>query len=570
MTTPITMTTQDPVCEPIIEHANLQIHAKHIPMPANIFNSNTEYTFGVLDIKVRNEIPINKNHIHILATIDTSDSMIDKCGDNKTKIEHIHYTLENMLKLFHENADNDISIGVQTFSETSLDIITNVPDIREANIPELMDLILLHAQPSGCTNIEVALKNASEQINNYYYAHPTHEIVHLFLTDGDVTDGSRDYDVLLDLVPINCTNIFIGYGLSHNSELLTHLAKSKGSEYRCIDAIENNGLIYGEIIHNILYKAIENVSIYTFECDIYNFQTNCWVNTLEIGNLSSDQSKKYHIRTETKNINDCKVAIYGKTIIKTVPFQPIHIYEIQKYICLYTTDDLSIYIFRQKTLEMLYHARQLTEKYKNEYKSYDNIDIVLFDGYSDEYNNRVKIIEDNIKKIKNEIKEMKKTLNEFHKIIMSFMRDNNMENNAIMKMLCNDIYIVYKTIGTPIGSMYASARQNSNGKQHVYMCSAKYTETPDDYDSIFRRIPRMNNRQISYLGTDKDNDVFVGNEIYNFEDIKARETNNTDTDNDIDNFIASKEFLSPFSTPGTLSLMREISGNHSIGKAKDL
>jgi hypothetical protein len=37
------------------------------------------------------------------------------------------------------------------------------------------------------------------------------------------------------------------------------------------------------------------------------------------------------------------------------------------------------------------------------------------------------------------------------------------------------------------------------------------------------------------------------------------------TGNDIDNYAPSQDFLSPFSSDGVVTLMREVSGNHSIG-----
>jgi hypothetical protein len=39
-----------------------------------------------------------------------------------------------------------------------------------------------------------------------------------------------------------------------------------------------------------------------------------------------------------------------------------------------------------------------------------------------------------------------------------------------------------------------------------------------------------------------------------------------DNDNEIDNYAPSQDFLSPFSSDGVVTLMREVSGNHSIGR----
>jgi len=526
-------------CQPIIDCTSIRFHSDTSEYPVKIFDTeDSEYKFGILDIKIRSEIPITKKHIHMVFTIDASGSMSDKCSDGRTKMDHIHHTLENMLRIFHENKECNISVHIQSFDTIVKTIITDVPDIRKSDIEYLIQLSQ-QIRPNDSTNIELALEKATIEISNYHAINPEHEIVHIFLTDGDITYGSNDYDLLLELVPKNCTNIFIGYGIDHDSQLLSHLSKQKGNEYRFIDALEKAGLVYGEVIHGLLYKAIEDVTLTAISGELYDYQANTWVTSLEIGNLLNEQEKTFHIRS--KNTEDCHVSIFGKTIVQTRQFQTINVYEVQGYIApilFDTSNDLDIYIFRQKTQELLYKARKNSEKFK---RNLLFSHMIPFEEIVPEYN---------FEELDEQNKNIKQELSEFHKVMINYMKEKKVENNPMLKMLCDDIYIAYKTTGTRLGTMYACARQTSNGRQQTYMCSA--THTQDLYDSFApTRIPRIMRLQRQT----NDPDMFTSNLVPTVVNLA----------NDIDNYSPTQDFLSPFSSDGIFTLMREVSGNHSIG-----
>jgi len=554
------------VCLPVIDFTTIRFHNDKIPTPIKIFNENeADYKFGIIEIKIHTEIPITSKHIHLFFNIDASGSMSDICSNGRSKMAHIHHTLENMLRIFHEKKECNISIHLQAFDNSIKTIISNVPDIRESDI-EFLTHLVRKIRPGGSTNIELALQKAKENLMDYYTINPEHEIVHIFLTDGDITDGSRNYETLLELVPKNCSNIFIGYGTNHDSKLLSHLSSKKGDDYRFIDAFEKAGLVYGEVIHGILYKAIEDVTLTAHNGELYDYQTNTWKNSIEIGNLLSEQMKIYHIRS--KEIYNCYVNVYGKTILKTSQFQNVDIYETQACIIpnrnlpsidnmnKNITNDLSIYMFRQLTQELLYKARKISEKFNNINPS------ILPLKSNDSKNNGELNIENIIEAINEEKRNIKKELNEFHKNMIHFMKEKELENNPILKMLCDDIYIAYKTTGTLFGTMYTCARQTSNGRQQTYMCSTLYTdqEYNDLYqspcnNSVFPIIRRMGLQRQTNLPM-----VNFSNEL----------TMDVPEDDDIDNYMPSKDFLSPFSSDGVVTLMREVSGIPSIGRIHTL
>ena len=43
-----------------------------------------------------------------------------------------------------------------------------------------------------------------------------------------------------------------------------------------------------------------------------------------------------------------------------------------------------------------------------------------------------------------------------------------MESDSFMKVLCDDLYVAYRTFGTEHAHMYTCARQNSQGSQGAY------------------------------------------------------------------------------------------------------
>lgn len=539
-------------CQPIIDSTSIRFHSDIIPLPIKIFNDeDSEYKFGILDIKIRTEIPITSKHIHMFFTIDASGSMSDRCSDGRTKMDHIHHTLENMLRIFHENKECNISVHVQSFDTIINSVIKDVPDIRESDIEELVRLSR-QIRPGGSTNIEAALEKATSEISNYYEVNPEHEIVHIFLTDGDITDGSSDYDLLLELVPKNCNNIFIGYGIDHDSQLLSHLSSNKGNEYRFIDALEKAGLVYGEVIHGLLYKAIEDITLTAINGELYDYQTNTWVILLQIGNLLSEQSKTFHVRS--KHTEDCHVSMFGKTIVKTRQFQTINVYEEQgnsrPIFYQESSNDLSIYIFRQKTQELLYKARKISEQTKKRNSGFNHMR--PFEEIFRE--------EDMVREIHEQNKNIKEELKNFHKVLIEYIKEKHLDNNPILKMLCDDIYIAYKTTGTPLGIMYTSARQTSNGRQQTYMCSATHTQclyepgTPRRFPTRTRLQRQTNNPAVSF-STQQDVFTFAGDLV----------SPQMDFADDIDNYAPTQDFLSPFSSDGVVTLMREVSGNYSIG-----
>jgi hypothetical protein len=421
---------------------NIEMVYHNIIFPFTNIDTNTDNSFGVLKIKMCPDPLERTSTNHFVFSVDISSSMNDCYKDNKSKMDYIKFTLENMLRLF---AEQNISVHINLFNDKVQNCISNT-FVTKDNVEFLIQTIK-EIKAISTTNIEEALKEAQLYIANYTLLNPDDKINHIFLTDGRPTIGNNNFKYLKELVTDN--SIFIGYGLDHDPVLMTELANHKRSSYYFIDAFEKAGLVYGEIIHNILNVLIEDASIHLSNAEIYDYKTNSWVPNLYIGNLVVESEKIYQIRSANPEKSLCIIK-GGYNLIKNANYHrscfPSSIYR-----------DLTIYAFRQRTQELLYEVNQyaLNRTYSRGIRS-------VFQYPLTEETKEIKEIK--------ETKEqgLKNKLKDFMEIMESYIKEHSLENDKFMKMLYDDLNINYKMIESPKLSMYSSARQTSQGRQSTY------------------------------------------------------------------------------------------------------
>jgi len=450
----------------------------------DLFPKNESYNFGVLKVNMVKK-DITKNPISVLFTVDRSASMSDTCSDGKTKLQHVKYTLK---KIFEELSKKkcDIEVCVLLFDNES-DILIDFVKINETILPDLVSKIQ-NITDNGSTNISMALQKAQSIISNKH----KRKCYHVFMTDGEATDGECEPEKLAEMVDNNITNIFVGFGKEHDYHLLKKLCKNgQNNEYKFIDQIEKSGLVYGEIIHNILYCLIENPVLSINNGEIYDWKTNKWVEKLFIQDLVSESKKTFHIRTKTPELIDGKI----KTKINQErELDIMKIYLLPELIESETNElvvnNMIPYMFRQKTQELMYMAIETMEMEKKEKRNFKNVfhlsqDIneYDFDNYQPKPNNILKSKKENIKK---EIKD-------FIKFMNSYIKENQEpEYSKMIKLLCDDLYISYITFDTNKGVMYTASRQSSQGNQTICRVTQinNYNEwyDDDDDDDLFKEF----------------------------------------------------------------------------------
>jgi hypothetical protein len=482
-----------------------------IPLP--IDNAN----FGILNFTAVTAEETSEE-LDFLFVVDCSGSMSDACADGRSKMQHIIHTLKNMILFFHEHPNIKINVTINAFDTQIYSVISRTK-ITQNNLNEIITNIE-KIVPRDSTNIEFALIKSAEEISKLQTEFPTNVINHIFMTDGEATDGSNDIDILKNIINPNITNTFIGFGNQHDAILLNGISSVGKSAYYFIDKLESAGLVYGEILHGIIYKLIQQAEITIENGLIYNFKTNTWVHSLPIGDIVSEANKIYNIASS--NPHECRVNIKGHVNDLIMLFPSTLIESI----------DLSIQIYRQRTLQLLYEINQFCNK-KHNHNELNDYRILYFIRNTN--NTSIQVFED-------EKKTLKLKLSNFLEEIKKYMIDNNLEENKILKNLCDDIYVCFRTFATRFGTMYCTARQTSQGTQRQYTASSVgitqpiYTNKTIRFNTITPSIPILN----------RQNNAFIDDNL-------TEEFGLTITQHTMSDFVDT-----PYLTPQATQVMREI------------
>lgn len=450
----------------------IEMHFSNNEFTLPLFEDNS-YEFGILHVSTTEKILI-KNKMAILFSIDGSASMSDLCQDNRSKMQYVKHTIKNILLLFSQITETDIYVAIDVFDDT-IHPMFEYTKIDAQNVNDFINKIDNTAHPAGSTDIEQALIHAKTTMEEYKEKNPTHKMVHIQLTDGDITSGETNFEKLYQLLYPQCYNIFIGFGIDHDSELLQQLSKCENGEYYFVDKIEKSGMIYGEVVHGLLYPAIENGIIHMTNGQIYDWKNNLWSSELKLPTIPGNTDKVYQVRS--KNLHAFVGELYGevcslnlnyenmddseykiKTKIETVHVLPPLVELKTDQI---VENDLTEYMYRQIVQELLFEVSEYN-KFINGVQHVDITDIFKtpMRNRNRNMNDRQKDRELTMKRKLKHIFEMMKTYKE--------TCDVNSEKVKFMKILMDDVYIAYKTIGTKYSQMYTTSRQRSQGRQQTY------------------------------------------------------------------------------------------------------
>jgi len=456
---------------------------------------------GLLRFKTP-RVKITQNPTFILFTIDNTGSMNERGTRNSSKMDIVKHSFKNIAQYLSKQ-DAPIFISVHTFSD-HINVVIDETKLTLENVDAVIEKIQ-SIEADGSTNMELALENARTVLNNYQLSNKNHKTAHIFMTDGNVTQGSSDNDTLNRLVETtNSGSVFVGFGNDHNVNLLKRLSENKCSFYQYIRDFESTACIYGEILHPYLYPCYENVSIMVKNGQIYDWKTNTWTDRIDEDIVIGEIEKIYHIKS-TKNLSisadpnlhldktmyndNITIDVYGN-----VPIYPSN-GEIPYLFGLESGDiikkDLTQYIFRYMTMCLLFRSTEL-------------INVSL------ESRN-----------------ELRKDIRSLFTKMRDYMRIDQVTDEAFMKQLCDDLYIAYHGVKNEMGGdMLTLSRFTSQGRQQTNIS----TPRREDLDTARNRfieplspIPkhmRRQNRNITFWDNDEE---FVSEEPHEIDEYQITE-----------------------------------------------
>lgn len=396
---------------------------------------HTNNQFGIFRLELgKTEITEAEQEINLM--LDKSGSMDEFCGDGSTKMHQIKHVTNNILRFIVKNCPKgNVAVSVKAFN-VDVEVVFDKTVITEDVLDELMKKVE-KVYPSDGTDIGLALNAMQSSTGTNRH--------NIFMSDGDANIGETCPHVLAEHVDKNAVNTFVGFGLEHNPEIFMALSETKNSAYYFVDKVEKSGNAYGEILHGILYNCLSEVRVQIVGGTLYNWKTNEWTTEIFVGNLAGEMKKTFHIKSETAE--QIQITVTGVTK-DMVPFSTTHLFQGQ-------TEDLQKMIYRQRTQEILFNANRVANE-------------------------------------RSKIKKTKEELKTFMTELKKYMKTKELENDPLLKNLCDDIVVVYRTIGTRYGQMYSSSRQTSQGNERLHnVCDTPrkwsrfaWTEDDDNDDDV--------------------------------------------------------------------------------------
>jgi uncharacterized protein YegL len=123
--------------------------------------------------------------------------------------------------------------------------------------------------------------------------------LHIQMTDGEITAGSKDETYLKSLLEPGVEHVFIGYGADHKAGCLINLSKvNDGSSYMFLDHPTKMGAMFAQIFCPHLFTALTETTITLTGAKFLDVENGCETSTMFLSRVATETTKRFHILTD--------------------------------------------------------------------------------------------------------------------------------------------------------------------------------------------------------------------------------------------------------------------------------
>ena len=123
--------------------------------------------------------------------------------------------------------------------------------------------------------------------------------LHIQMTDGEITAGSKDETYLKSLLEPRVEHVFIGYGADHKAGCLINLSKvNASSSYMFLDHPTKMGAMFAQIFCPHLFTAVTETTITLKGAKFLDVEQGCEMSTMFLSRVATETTKNFHIITD--------------------------------------------------------------------------------------------------------------------------------------------------------------------------------------------------------------------------------------------------------------------------------
>lgn len=369
--------------------------------------------FGIIKLDALADGALDDVTLDIQLRVDNSGSMADTCRDGRTQMQHVNFAVEQIIRKIARPTGKTM-LDIQSFDDNMISIVN-----QELTLESVSEIVNTASKifPNGGTNIQQVLVQET--------LHPkdaSSDRIFMILSDGhDTTYCSRgDLINLAKQIDAETHVITIGVGNNHDTCLFRGITTARGSgHYKPVSNVEDISVAISELIYGILHKVLKRPVITVSNGEIYDWTNNAWANSLSIDDIVVGRKKTFNVRSLTPHLFEARI---NGTHVASCAFE-MFISDIQ------FDADLKYDKYRHRTMELLGESASVSPLGHRELKS----------------------------RLKNMMVELK-----------AYMDENKLRDDKKFQVLCDDIFMCHQTMGSAHGTMYACARQTSQGTQSIY------------------------------------------------------------------------------------------------------